>query len=115
MTMWLRALCALAVLGASSAHGSFTLVDDVSGKRYRCSEVGGLGAADPQCIEKLRTYCRANSSYSPNECFDKATKACGLGASVKDCVPKSAASCRSTTSFSSKECFDRALTGCGGL
>lgn len=103
------------LLGVGPAWGSFTLVDDASGKRYRCSEVGGLGASDPQCIEKVRTYCRANSSYSPNECFDKATKACGLGANIKDCVPKSHASCRSTTSFDSKECFDRALTGCGGL
>ncbi|MBX3016271.1 MAG: hypothetical protein KF767_00165 [Bdellovibrionaceae bacterium] len=112
---FLRAVIAVMVLGALPAWGSFTLVDDTSGKRYRCSEVGGLGAADPSCIEKVRTYCRSNSSYSPNECFDKATKACGLGANMKDCVPKSHATCRSTTSFDSKACFDRALTGCGGL
>lgn len=105
----------LVITFAQFSRAAFTLIDDTSGKKYRCTEVASLGASEPDCIEKLRSYCRANSSYSPNECFDKATKACGLGTAVKDCVPKSAAACRSGTSYGSKECFDRALTGCGAL
>jgi hypothetical protein len=101
------------LLTSIPGQASFTLIDDQNGKKFRCTEVATTGVADPQCIEKLRNYCRANSGYSANECFDRSTTACGLGAEVKDCVPKAAATCRASTSFSSKECFDRALIGCG--
>lgn len=96
---------------------AFTLQDNRSGEVFNC----GIGGANPQpptnqnCVRDTATYCNNNTSFSSNDCFAKASKACkGAGANFASCVAASSNYCNNNTSLSSNLCFENALESCSG-
>jgi|GEM_PF-1840171 len=106
-----RILVTLFITFSGSAWADLVLQPGQS-QTIVCGHNGG-GNTNVACLEQLTTWCFANTSYSRDACYQKASGYCPA-TTYSDCVSQTAEYCYRNTSMSRDQCFDSSIGTCRG-
>lgn len=98
---------------SATAHAQTVLLPGESVRISCANGGGGGGGGSTQCIQQLSDWCYSWTSFSRDQCYQKASGYCPATSYVT-CVKDTAEYCYRQTSMSKDQCFESALGTCRG-